>query len=86
MASVPKDPMWDVMLVLFVSSMAYFIFITRHEIALRQQRMMAESGVDLLPYVRYAKASIAMLYLTAAFLPITILFNTLIIYNNLSSG
>lgn len=67
-----------VMLVLFVASMAYFIFITRHEIALRQQRMMAESGADLLPYVRYAKSSIAMLYLTAAFLPITILFNTLL--------
>lgn len=69
-----------VMLGLFVASMVYFIFVTRQEIALRKQRLLEDSGIDLLPYVRYAKASISLLYLTAALLPITILFNTLLIY------
>lgn len=68
-----------VMLGLFVASMAYFIFVSRREIALRKQRLLEDSGIDLLPYVRYAKASISLLYLTAALLPVTILYNTLLI-------
>lgn len=68
-----------VMLGLFVVSMAYFIFVSRREIALRKQRLLEDSGIDLLPYVRYAKASISLLYLTAALLPVTILYNTLLI-------
>lgn len=68
-----------VMLGLFVVSMAYFISVSRHEIALRKQRLLEDSGIDLLPYVRYAKASISLLYLTAALLPVTILYNTLLI-------
>lgn len=66
------------MLVLFVASMIYFIFTIRHEIALRKYRLIQDSGSDLIPYVRYAQASLLLLYLTAMLLPITILFNTLL--------
>ena len=69
-----------VMLGLFVASMAYFINVSRHAIASRKESMMADSGADLIPYVRYSQASITLLYFAAAFLPIAILFNTLLIY------
>ena len=39
---------------------------------------MQESGSDLIPYVRYSQTSFLLLYLTAALLPIAILFNTLL--------
>lgn len=67
-----------VMLGLFVITMAYFIFVVRHEIALRKRKLLEDSGSDLIPYVRYSKASIVLLYFTAAFLPIVILFDTLL--------
>lgn len=69
-----------VMLGFFIASMAYFIYATRHEILKRKKRMLEVSGGDLIPYVRYAQASITLLCLTAAFLPIAILFNTLLLY------
>lgn len=68
------------MLGLFVVSMAYFIHVTRRAIIHRKEQLQQESGTDLIPYVRFSRASITMLYLTAALLPITILFNTLLIY------
>lgn len=67
-----------VMLGLFMVSMAYFIFVISHEIALRKKKLMADSGSDLIPYMRYSKTSIILLYLTATFLPIVILYNTLL--------
>ena len=69
-----------VMLGFFIASMAYFIYATHHEILKRKKRMLEVSGGDLIPYVRYAQASITLLCLTAAFLPIAILFNTLLLY------
>lgn len=68
------------MLGLFVVSMAYFIHVIRRAIIHRKEQLQQESGTDLIPYVRFSRASITMLYLTAALLPITILFNTLLIY------
>lgn len=69
-----------VMLALFVASMAYFILVVRQVTARRQQRLMQESGADLLPYVRFSKTSLTLLCFTAVFLPVAILFNTMLIY------
>lgn len=68
------------MLGLFVVSMSYFIHVIRQAIIHRKEQLQQESGTDLIPYIRFSRASITMLYLTAALLPITILFNTLLIY------
>lgn len=69
-----------VMLGFFVVTMIYFILISRHALHEHQRRISEESGEDIIPYVRYSKASILMLYCSAAFLPIAILDNTLLIY------
>lgn len=67
-----------VMLGLFVASMAYFIFIIRKETKARKQKLMENSGSDLIPYVCYSQASIILLYFAAGLLPVAILFNTLL--------
>lgn len=67
------------MLALFVASMAYFIHASLHEIANRKKRLTQDSGSDLIPYVRYSQASITLLCLSAAILPVAIIFNTLLI-------
>ena len=69
-----------VMLALFVASIAYFIFAIRHEIAHRKKQLLQESGADLRPYVRFSQASLMLLYVSAAFMPVAILFNTLLLY------
>ena len=69
-----------VMLALFVASIAYFIFAIRHEIAHRKKLLLQESGADLRPYVRFSQASLMLLYVSAAFMPVAILFNTLLLY------
>ena len=67
-----------VMLVLFVVSMAYFIFVIRKETNTQRQKLMENFGSDLIPYVRYSQASLILLNLTAGLLPVAILFNTLL--------
>lgn len=67
-----------VMLGLFVTSMVYFIHIIRHDSTRRKEKLLQESGSDLIPYVRYSQTSLMLLYLTAALLPIAILFNPLL--------
>ena len=67
-----------VMLGLFVASMAYFISIIRKETKARTQKLMENFGSDLIPYVRYSQASLILLYFAAGFLPVAILFNTLL--------
>lgn len=69
-----------VMLALFVASMAYFIYSIRDEIQKRKKKLLEESATDLMPYVRYAQTSLTILYISAAFMPIVILFNTLLLY------
>ena len=68
-----------VMLALFVGSMAYFIYASYTEVLKRQKRLLEESAGDLLPHVRYARASLVLVCVAAAFLPIAILFNTLLL-------
>lgn len=68
-----------VMLALFVGSMAYFIYASYSEVLKRKKKLLEESAGDLLPHVRYARASLMMVCVSAAFLPIAILFNTLLL-------
>lgn len=68
-----------VMLALFVVSMAYFNYASYTEVLKRKKKLLEESAGDLLPHVRYARASLMMVCVAAAFLPIAILFNTLLL-------
>lgn len=68
-----------VMLALFVGSMAYFIYASYTEVLKRNKKLREESAGDLMPHVRYARASLMMVCVSAAFLPIAILFNTLLL-------
>lgn len=68
-----------VMLALFVGSMAYFIYASYSEVLKRKKKLLEESAGDLLPHVRYARSSLVLVCVLAAFLPIAILFNTLLL-------
>lgn len=68
-----------VMLAFFVASMAYFIYASYHEVLKRKKKLLEESAGDLLPHVRYSLASLVLVCVSAAFLPIAILFNTLLL-------
>lgn len=68
-----------VMLGFFVVTMIYFIYISRTALYRHRRQMQEESGEDIIPYVRYSRASILLLYCSAAFLPVAILFNVLLI-------
>lgn len=68
-----------VMLALFVGSMAYFIYASYSEVLKRKKKLLEESAGDLLPHVRYARSSLVLVCVLAAFLPIAILFDTLLL-------
>ena len=68
-----------VMLAFFVGSMAYFIYASYTEVLKRKKKLLEESAGDLLPHVRYARSSLVLVCVSAAFLPIAILFNTLLL-------
>lgn len=68
-----------VMLALFVGSMAYFIYASYSEVLKRKKKLLEESAGDLLPHVRYAQSSLVLVCVSAAFLPIAILFDTLLL-------
>ena len=59
--------------------MAYFNYASYTEVLKRKKKLLEESAGDLLPHVRYARASLMMVCVAAAFLPIAILFNTLLL-------
>lgn len=67
------------MLALFVVSMAYFNYASYTEVLKRNKKLQEESAGDILPHVNYARASLMMVCVSAAFLPIAILFNTLLL-------
>lgn len=77
--SLHPGPLLYVMLVPFVACTAYFIYISRCAVAFRKERMTKETGEDLIPYVRFSRSSFTLLYATAAFLPVAIISNTLLI-------
>ena len=68
-----------VMLAFFVGSMAYFIYASYSEVLKRKKKLLEESAGDLLSHVRYARSSLVLVCVSAAFLPIAILFNTLLL-------
>ena len=68
-----------VMLALFMGSMAYFIYASYSEVLKRKKKLLEESAGDLLPHVRYARSSLVLVCVSAAFLPIAILFDTLLL-------
>ena len=68
-----------VMLAFFVGSMAYFIYASYSEVLKRKKKLLEESADDLLPHVRYARSSLVLVCVSAAFLPIAILFDTLLL-------
>lgn len=68
-----------VMLALFVGSMAYFIYASYSEVLKRKKKLLEESAGALLPHVRYARSSLVLICVSAAFFPIAILFNTLLL-------
>lgn len=68
-----------VMLAFFVGSMAYFIYASYSEVQKRKKKLLEESAGDLLPHVRYARSSLVLVCVSAAFLPIAILFDTLLL-------
>ena len=68
-----------VMLALYMGSMAYFIYASYTEVLKRKKKLLEESAGDLLPHVRYARSSLVLVCVSAAFLPIAILFNTLLL-------
>ena len=68
-----------VMLAFFVGSMAYFIYASYTEVLKRKKKLLEESAGDLLPHVRYARSSLVLVCVAAAFLPIAILFDTLLL-------
>lgn len=68
-----------VMLAFFVGSMAYFIYASYSEVLKRKKKLLEELAGDLLPHVRYARSSLVLVCVSAAFLPIAILFDTLLL-------
>lgn len=58
---------------------AIFIYASYSEVLKRKKKLLEESAGDLLPHVRYARSSLVLVCVSAAFLPIAILFNTLLL-------
>ena len=62
-----------VMIVLFAFNVAYCIYMIMVEIKKRRRMLEVMAGYDILPYVRYARASIFMLFFPAVALPFVVL-------------
>ena len=62
-----------VMIVLFAFSVAYCIYMIIVEIRKRRRMLEVMAGYDILPYVRYARASVFMVFFPAVALPFAVL-------------
>lgn len=62
-----------VMIVLFAFSVAYCISMIIVEIRKRRRMLEVMAGYDILPYVRYARASVFMVFFPAVALPFAVL-------------
>ena len=63
-----------VMNVLFAFNVAYCIYMVVVEIRKRKQMLEELAGYDILPFVRYARASVFLLFLPALTIPFAVLF------------
>ena len=66
------------MLVLFGANVAYCIYMIMIEMRKRKKMLELMTGDDMLPYVRYARASVFSLFLSALTMPFAILSTTLL--------
>lgn len=62
-----------VMLALFFGNMVYCIYMVKKEMNKRKKLLETMTATDMLPFIRYARASIAMLSLIAISMPFAIL-------------
>lgn len=62
-----------VMIVLFGINIAYCIYMIIVEIRKRRRMLEVMAGYDILPYVRYARASVFFVFFTAVSLPFAVL-------------
>ena len=62
-----------VMIVLFGINVAYCIYMVMVEIKKRRMMLEVMAGYDILPYVRYARASVFMVFFPAVALPFAVL-------------
>ena len=66
------------MLVLFGANIAYCIYMIMIEMRKRKKMLELMTGGDMLPYVRYARASVFALFFSTFTMPFAILFTTLL--------
>ena len=66
------------MLVLFGANVAYCIYMISIEMRKRRKMLELMTGNDMLPYVRYARASVFSLFFSALTMPFAILSTTLL--------
>ena len=66
------------MLVLFGADVAYCIYMIMIEMRKRKKMLELMTGGDMLPYVRYARASVFALFFSALSMPFAILSTTLL--------
>ena len=66
------------MLVLFGTNVAYCIYMIMIEIRKRKKMLELMTGGDMLPYVRYARASVFALFFSTLTMPFAILSTTLL--------
>ena len=66
------------MLVLFGANVAYCIYMIMIEMRKRKKMLELMTGDDMLPYVRYARASVFALFFSTLTMPFAILSNTLL--------
>lgn len=66
------------MLVLFGTNVAYCIYMIMIEIRKRKKMLELMTGGDMLPYVRYARASVFALFFSTLTMPFVILSTTLL--------
>ena len=67
-----------VMLVLFGANVAYCIYMVMVEMQKRKKMLELMTGGDMLPYVRYARASVFSMFFAALVMPFAILSTTLL--------
>ena len=67
-----------VMLVLFCGSVSYCIYMIMREMIRRKNMLETMAATDMLPYVRYSRASVLILWLSACVMPFAILSTTLL--------
>lgn len=62
-----------VMLALFFGNMVYCIYMVKKEMKKRKRMLETMAATDMVPFLRYARASVMMLLLTAVSMPFAVL-------------